>query len=303
MEIEFDRRFEPRHGEPVPVGPGILRVTAPNAGPFTFHGTNSYLVPAGGRSLVLVDPGPGDDRHFDALVAAIGGRAVEAILLTHSHIDHTGLARRMRAAFDAPILAEGRHRLSRPLHPGETDLMEAANDAGLVPDRLVADGERLAFGAVSLEAVATPGHTANHMAFLVEGTGHLLSGDHVMAWSTTIVAPPEGSMTHYMASLDRLLERGDAAYLPGHGGAVRDPRPFVRALRSHRKMREAAVLHRLEAGDRTIAEIVAAIYRRTDPRLFGAAALSVLAHLEDLLARGHARALGPPTIDGRFEPA
>lgn len=298
MDIAFDTDFDPRHGEAVPVAPGLLRVTAPNPSPFTFHGTNSYLL--GEESLVVVDPGPDDDRHLQALLRAIDGRPIEAILLTHTHRDHTALVPRLQQAVDAPVLAEGRHRASRALHEGETNLMDAAGDMALVPDRLLVHGEMLALAGLRIEAVATPGHAANHMAFAIGDT--LLSGDHVMAWSTTIVAPPDGSMADYMASLETLLARGETLYLPGHGGPVTRPQAFLRGLRSHRKMRETAILERLKAGDRSIADVVTAIYRQTDPRLHGAAALSVLAHLEDLVAKGRVRTDGPVLLGGRFEP-
>ncbi|GGD08389.1 MBL fold metallo-hydrolase [Aureimonas glaciei] len=298
MDIAFDTDFDPRHGEAVPVAPAILRVTAPNASPFTFHGTNSYLL--GEQSLVVVDPGPDDDRHLAALLRAIAGRPVEAILLTHTHRDHTALVPRLQQAVGAPVLAEGRHRASRALHEGEINLMDAAGDMALVPDRFLVHGEVLELAGLRIEAVATPGHAANHMAFAIGDT--LLSGDHVMAWSTTIVAPPDGSMADYMASLETLLARDETLYLPGHGGPVTRPQAFLRGLRSHRKMRETAILERLKAGDRNIAEVVAAIYRQTDPRLHGAAALSVLAHLEDLVAKGRVQTDGPVLLGGRYEP-
>ncbi|MBC8130180.1 MAG: MBL fold metallo-hydrolase [Rhizobiaceae bacterium] len=301
MTLDLDTAFDPCHGEAVPVAPEVLRVTAPNAGPFTFHGTNSYVV-GGSRSAIVVDPGPADDRHFAALMAAIDGRTVDAVLLTHTHRDHSDLVARLVAETGAPILAEGPHRLSRLLHSGETNPMDAAGDMELRPDRVVVDGEILRLSAATIEAVATPGHTANHMAFAVEGTGVLFCGDHVMSWSTTIVAPPDGSMADYMASLDRLIERGDTLLLPGHGSTVDQPQPLLRALKSHRRMREAAILERLRAGDRTIPEIVGALYRQTDPRLHGAAGLSVLAHLEDLAAKGRIEAEGEIVLGGHFRP-
>ncbi|GGE14146.1 MBL fold metallo-hydrolase [Aureimonas endophytica] len=299
-DLPLDRAFEPRHGEPVAVAPGVLRLTARNAGPFTFHGTNSYLL--GHDRLLLVDPGPDEDAHLDALLAATAGRPVEAILLTHTHRDHTALVQRAKALFGAPVLAEGPHRPSRPPRDGEALRLDAAGDSSLVPDRRLADGETIASDLGAIEIVATPGHAANHLAFALPG-GVLLSGDHVMAWSTSIVAPPDGAMADYMASLDKLLARSDDLYLPGHGGPVRRPARFVRAMKTHRSMREAAILAALRAGDGEAAAIVARVYRGLDPRLADAAALSVLAHLEDLVARGLVISDGPPALAARFRPS
>lgn len=299
MSLAFDTDFDPRHGHAVALGSDIVRITAPNGGPMTFAGTNSYLV--GRDRLVLVDPGPDDDRHFEALMAAIDGRPVDAILVTHTHLDHTGLIGRVRAATGAPALGEGPHRTSRRLGPGETNLLDAAADHGFRPDRMLGDGDSVDVAAGRFVAVTTPGHTANHMSYALEGTGILFTGDHVMAWATSIVAPPDGSMGDYMRSLRKLLHRDDRCYLPGHGGGVNDPAPFVRGLLAHRSMREAAIRERLRRGDRSVAEIVAAIYRTTDPRLHGAAGLSVLAHLEDLAERGLVRFLGTG-IGAQVEP-
>lgn len=301
MKPGFETTFDAGNGAPVSVAGNVLRICAPNASPFTFKGTNSYLV--GTERLVLIDPGPEDDSHFDAILAAAAGRSIEAILVTHTHLDHTGLVPRLRAATGATVFAQGPHRASRPLHEGETNMLEAGGDRAFQPDRMLADGERVEFGAGRFEAVATPGHTANHLCFALENSGLLFSGDHVMAWSTTIVAPPDGSLTSYMQSLEKLMGRREERYLPGHGGPVDNPLPFLRALRSHRRMREAAILDCVAAGTRTIPEIVATVYRTTDPRLHGAAALSVLAHLEALAARGAVRVEGPPLIGSRYEAA
>ncbi|MCP3056259.1 MBL fold metallo-hydrolase [Aurantimonas marianensis] len=285
----------------VPLDETIRRVTARNPSPFTFHGTNSYVV--GEDRCFVVDPGPDDTAHLDALLAAIDGRPVDAILLTHTHRDHTGLVARLKDVTGAPLLGGGPHRPMRPLLAGEASWIEAAGDASLVFERMLSDDETLVLGGTTLTVIATPGHCANHLAFAVGDDGTVLSGDHVMAWSTTIVAPPDGAMRDYMNSLDRLLNRDDSRYLPGHGGAVERPKAFVRALIGHRRMRENAILTRLRAGDRTIPAIVAAIYRATDPKLHGAAGLSVLAHLEDLAERGLVSADGPPTLGARYEPA
>lgn len=301
-EITFDRRFEPRHGEAVAVAPLVRRVTAPNAGPFTFHGTNTFIVGEG--RVAVIDPGPEDERHLAALLEALASETVTHIVVSHTHRDHSPLARALAARTGAPIVGAGPHRPARPLATSEADRLDSTGDTDHMPHRELADGEVIEGDGWTLQAVATPGHTANHLAFAFPEQRLLFSGDHVMAWSTTIVAPPDGSMSDYMASLERLSARDDALYLPAHGGPVRDPRAFVRALKQHRLMREKAILGRLAAGDERIDEIVPRLYADTDPRLHRAAALSVLAHLEDLVARGRVLSLEErPTLQGRFRPA
>lgn len=300
-EPEFETRFDPRHGSAVPVSKGVLRVTARNSGPLTFHGTNSYVI--GETTLAVIDPGPDDERHFETLKQAIAGRPVSDIFVSHTHRDHSPLARRLAAETGATVHAEGAHRAARALHPGEVNPLSEASDTAFVPDHALADNETVAGDEWAITALHTPGHTANHCAFALEGTGVVFSADHVMAWATSIVAPPDGSMSAYMASLDRLLQRDDGRYFPGHGGPVNDPKPFLRALKAHRRMRERAVLERIRSGDRTIADMVKVIYRDTDPRLHGAAALSVFAHIEDLVSRGQILTEGPPALSGRYEPA
>lgn len=299
MALAFDTSFEPAHGQAVPVGTGVLRVTVDNPGPFTFLGTNSYIV--GRDTLAVIDPGPDDDVHLATLLAAIDGRPVSHIFVSHTHVDHSPLAAKLKQATGALLVAEGPHRPARPLRIGETRVLDASADFAFSPDIALADGASIEGDGWSLTAVHTPGHAANHAAFALEGTGVLFSADHVMAWSTSIVAPPDGAMADYMASLDKLIARDDAVYFPGHGGPVTKPRSFLKGLKTHRKMRERAILERLRSGDRTIPEMVAAIYRDTDPRLHQAAGLSVLAHLEDLVARGQAHAEGDVAYDGVFK--
>lgn len=298
--MEFDTRFDPSYGTPVTVAPDVVRITVNNPGPFTFHGTNSYIV--GSQRLAVIDPGPEDDDHFDALIRAIDGRPVSHILVSHTHKDHSPLAARLNAATGAVVCAEGPHRPARPLRIGEVNALDASADVDFKPDIALADGDRIEGGEWAFETVLTPGHTANHAAFGLMGTDILFSADHVMAWATSIVAPPDGAMSDYMGSLDRLLERQDRIYFPGHGGPVTNPQAFVRGLKGHRKMRERAILERIRTGDRTIPQMVQAIYRDTDPRLHGAAGLSVLAHLEDLVARGLIAAEGDVAIDGVYAP-
>ncbi|MGR9195916.1 MBL fold metallo-hydrolase [Rhizobium leguminosarum] len=294
----FDLAFEPAYGQAVPVVSGVERITANNPGPFTFFGTNSYIV--GASSVAVIDPGPEDEAHFAALMAALGGRAVTHIFVTHTHRDHSPLARRLQAATGAVTVGQGPHRPARPLRDGEINPFAESSDLSFVPDITIGDGESLSGDGWSLRAVLTPGHTANHAAFALEGRDILFSGDHVMAWSTSIVAPPDGSMADYMASLERLMKRQDRLLLPGHGGPVTEPAGFLRALKAHRLRREQAVLARVQAGDTQIAEMVKVIYRDTDPKLHGAAALSVLAHIENLMERGEIAADGPPSLAATY---
>jgi len=300
MALEFNRTFDPHYGEAVAVAPNVRRLTAANGGPFTFTGTNSFIIGAG--AVAILDPGPDDPGHVRALLDAVAGERVEAILVSHTHRDHSPGARFLRQATGAPVMAAGPHVAARPLQSGEVNRLDASADHDFMPDEILADGAQIAIGDVMLEAVATPGHTANHLAFSLADAGILFSGDHVMAWSTTVVAPPDGAMGDYMASLERLLARGERLYLPAHGGPVADPARYLRGLRAHRKMRRRAILERLHKGDRSIAGIVQNIYRDVDPKLHGAAALSVFAHLEELVAQGLVSTRGAVRLDSDFVP-
>jgi len=300
MSLDFDTSFDPAYGEAVAMATDVRRITVNNPGPFTFHGTNTYLV--GRETIAVIDPGPEDDAHLAAILRATHGRPVTHIFVSHTHRDHSPLAGRLKAETGATVYAEGPHRAARPLRIGEVNPLDASADLEFVPDVALADGALVEGGGWTIRAVHTPGHAANHVAFALEGTGVLFSADHVMGWSTSIVAPPDGAMADYMASLDRLLERDDRLFLPGHGGPVIAPQAFMRGLKAHRKMRERAILERLHQGDRTIPDMVRAIYRETDPRLHGAAGLSVLAHLEDLVARGAVATLDDLSIDGEYRP-
>ncbi|MER8692835.1 MBL fold metallo-hydrolase [Mesorhizobium opportunistum] len=299
--LKFDTSFDPGYGHGIDVAADVRRITARNPSPFTFHGTNSYII--GRDTLAVVDPGPDDEAHLQTLLDVIAGRPVSHIFVSHTHRDHSPLATRLKERTGAAVLAEGPHRPARPLHTGETNALDASADTAFVPDIALPDGALVAGDGWAIRTVLTAGHTANHAAFALEGTGILFSADHVMAWATSIVAPPDGAMADYMASLDRLIERGDRLLLPGHGGPVTEPRNFMRGLKTHRKMRERAILERVRTGDRTIPDMVKAIYSDTDPRLHGAAGLSVLAHLEDLVARGMVSTDAAPAIDGIFAPA
>jgi glyoxylase-like metal-dependent hydrolase (beta-lactamase superfamily II) len=300
-DIHFDIEFAPSYGIPVPIAVGVERLTVNNPSPFTFHGTNTYIV--GQETAAVIDPGPDDPAHFDALMRALDGRPVSHIFVSHTHRDHSPLARRLKAATGALTVAEGPHRAARPLHEGEVNPFAESADIDFRPDIAIADGGMIEGDGWAISAIHTPGHTANHCAFALQGSGILFSADHVMAWATTIVAPPDGSMADFMASIEKLLARDDRIFFPGHGGPVREPASFLRGLRTHRRMRERAVLERIRLGDRLIADMVKSIYVKTDPKLHGAAALSVLAHLEDLIEKGRVLTEGPPSLNGAFWPA
>jgi glyoxylase-like metal-dependent hydrolase (beta-lactamase superfamily II) len=297
-DIPFDKSFDLPPGKVEEVVPGVRRLLANNPSPFTFRGTVSYIV--GHGQVAVIDPGPLDEAHIAALLDAVRGETVTHIFVTHTHRDHSPAVPRIKAATGALVLAEGPHRAARPLHVGEAPRLDASTDIEFSPDRALADGEIVRGSGWTIEAVATPGHTANHMAFAFKEANVLFSGDHVMAWSTPIVAPPDGAMSDYMASLDKLALRSEPIYLPGHGGAVREAPRFVRTYIRHRQAREASILRRLGKGEADIPAIVRAIYIGLDARLIKAAGLSVLAHLEDLVTRGLVVTDGEPALDRRY---
>jgi glyoxylase-like metal-dependent hydrolase (beta-lactamase superfamily II) len=297
-DIPYDKSFELIPGQVDEVMPGIRRVLCNNPSPFTFKGTVSYIV--GRNKVAIIDPGPDDPAHGAALLDAVRGETVTHIFVTHTHRDHSPGVPAIKRATGAQVLAEGPHRAARTLHVGEAPRLDASNDTDFAPDRALADGEVVSGAGWTIEAVTTPGHTANHMAFAFKEAGVLFSGDHVMAWSTPVVAPPDGSMGDYMASLQKLAKRPEAVYLPGHGPAVHNAPRFVAAYILHRKAREASILNRLGKGESDIPTLVSAIYQNLDPRLVRAAGMSVLAHLEDLVARGAVATNGPPSIAGRY---
>src|SRR6266516_4329626 len=273
-DIAFDKSFDLAAGQVEEIMPGLRRLLADNPSPLTFKGTVSYIIGRG--RVAILDPGPEDDQHITRLLDAVRGETV-----THVFVSHT-------------------HRAPRALQLGESQRLEASADLAFRPDLAVPDGESVTGAGWTLEAVATPGHTANHMAYAYKEGRLLFSGDHVMAWSTPVVAPPDGAMGDYMASLHKLAARPETTYFPGHGGAVRDAPLFVQHYIRHRQAREASILRRLAKGTADIPTIVRAVYIGLDPRLVGAAGLSVLAHLEDLFARGLVATDGEPSLRGVY---
>jgi glyoxylase-like metal-dependent hydrolase (beta-lactamase superfamily II) len=297
-DISFDQKFTLLPGQVDEVMPGLRRLLCNNPSPFTFKGTVSYIVGRG--QVAIIDPGPDDADHIAALLAAVQGETVTHIFVTHTHRDHSPAVPRIKAATGAIVLAQGPHRPARPLNIGEAPRLDASNDLDFRPDRALTDGEIVNGSGWAIEAIATPGHTANHMAYALKGSNLLFSGDHVMAWSTPVVAPPDGAMSDYMASLAKIGRRSEQIYFPGHGPAVNNAQRFVAAYILHRKAREAAILRQLGKGESDIPTLVRAIYSGLDPRLAKAASLSVLAHLEDLVTRGAAATDGPASIEGRY---
>jgi glyoxylase-like metal-dependent hydrolase (beta-lactamase superfamily II) len=271
-------------GDVETLAPLVRRVLAPNGSPFTYTGTQSYLV-GGGDGVAVIDPGPADADHVAALERAIGDAPVVAIICTHTHRDHSPAAAPLAERTGAPVV--GCAPLARDAHGPRAD---APFDADYAPDRVLADGEQVSGPgngeAWTLTAVATPGHTSNHLCFALEGTGALFTGDHVMGWSTTVVAPPDGDMADYMASLDKLQARDDRVYYPAHGPAIGNPRQLVRGMIGHRRQRERQILKLLGEGPQDIAAMVPRMYKGVSEYLWPAAGLSVLAHLIDRERRG-----------------
>ncbi len=286
-------RFE--YGRAQTVSPLIRRVIADNPGPFTFTGTGTYVIGRGeaGAGVAVIDPGPPDRAHLAALLAAVEGQTVSHVLVTHGHRDHAPLARPFAEAVRAPILAAAPP--ARTIHVWATP--DEDEDEGFRPDIVLTGGERLDGDGWTLEALATPGHASNHLAFVLLEENALFSGDHIMGGSTTVVAPPDGDMAAYMASLEAVIARDFSTIWPTHGAPITEPGPFLAAYRAHRLDREAQVLIRLAAGDRRIADMVPRLYAEIDERLWPAASLSVWAQLIALERTGRVRATPGPVID------
>ena len=266
-------------GIPIQLEPLVLRVLAPNPSPYTYTGTQTHIV--GTTDLAVIDPGPDNPAHLDALIRAIDGRPVTAIMVTHHHRDHSPATRPLQLRTGAPIVG------AAPFDLDDAGARaDASFDAAYAPDRVLGGGETVGGDGWALEAIATPGHTSNHLAFALPETKALFSGDHVMGWSTTIVSPPDGNMTAYMASLEKLMGRDDRVYYPGHGEAIDRPQRLVRGMLGHRKQREGQILRLLKDGALAIPAMVERMYVGLDARLVPAAERSVLAHLYDLQTRG-----------------
>ncbi|HEY0627490.1 MAG TPA: MBL fold metallo-hydrolase [Allosphingosinicella sp.] len=264
------------------LSPLVRRLLAPNPSPFTYTGTQTYVLGSG--EVAVIDPGPDLPQHIEVLLDVLGDEKVAAIVCTHTHRDHSPASRALQAATGAPIVGCAPLTLE-----DDGPRADAAFDPDYRPDRVLEDGETIAGEGWTLEAVATPGHTSNHLCFSLLEERALFSGDHVMGWSTTVVSPPDGDMALYMQSLERLLARDDVIYYPAHGPSIEKPQRLVRGLIGHRKQREGQILRHLKRGQGRIPAMVTDMYKGIDPRLHPAAGRSVLAHLIDLEARGVVR--------------
>lgn len=290
----FDRQFDPHYGETVSLTPTVRRIVAENPSAFTFYGTGTYILGRG--RVAVIDPGPRHPAHLAALRAALSGETVEAILITHTHLDHSPLARELKAETGASTYGYGPHGGDRD---GQT--VEEGADRDFVPDIAVKDGDRIDGTGWSVEAVHTPGHTSNHLCFAYPAEKALFSGDHVMGWSTSVISPPDGDMAAYMASLEKLLTRDDELYYPTHGNPIRDPKRHVRDFIAHRRDREAQILTCIAEGYGSIVEMVPAMYRDVPQKLHAAAARSVLAHLVQMTAEGRVICdTAEPTLRSRY---
>jgi glyoxylase-like metal-dependent hydrolase (beta-lactamase superfamily II) len=290
-DLSFDRDFDVAPGEAVAISPAVRRILVDNASAYTFKGTSTFIVGQG--QVAVIDPGPDDARHLGALLHALRGETVTHILVTHSHADHSPLARRLSRETGARTYGQGAALTgtSRGVR------LDSSIDHDFAPDVALSEGDAVTGPGWTLQALFTPGHMSNHMCFALKEEQALFSGDHVMAWATSVIAPPEGNMAQYFDSLRKLLGREDQVYHPGHGPSRRDPQPLVRGYLAHRRMREEAIRARVAQGARTLEEIVAAIYADVDPKLHAAAALSTTAHLEHLEAQGKIR-----ETDGHYVP-
>lgn len=294
--IPFVRDLKFEYGACEQVTPLIRRVVANNPGPFTYLGTGTYII-GKGDSVAVIDPGPDMDDHLQAILKATEGERITHIFVTHNHLDHSPLAKPLQkltgaTTYGCPMRApEGE----------ESDVrMEAGDDRGFAADVQVCDGGSFQGEGWTIEAIATPGHTSNHICYALHEENALFSGDHIMGWSTTVISPPDGDMGAYFASLDRIKARGFGTLWPTHGPPITDPDPFIQAYIDHRRNREAQILGAVGQGLTRIKAMVPVLYKDVDPRLHPAAAHSVLAHTIQLTREGRLLSDGEPGLDSDY---
>jgi glyoxylase-like metal-dependent hydrolase (beta-lactamase superfamily II) len=292
--IPFVRELDFQYGSAAQVSPRVRRVVANNPGPFTYLGTGVYIIGRG--EVAVIDPGPAIEEHFDALKRTLDGEKITHVLVTHSHMDHSPLAHPLAEWAGCKVYAGG-----AAIRTESEVRLEAGDDLSFRPDITLKDGDTFTGPDWTVEAVATPGHTSNHVCFALREENALFAGDHVMGWSTTVISPPDGHMGAYLASLRKIRERGYSTLWPTHGPPVRDVEPFLDAYITHRLGREAAILERIAAGDRLIPDMVKVIYKDVDKRLHPAACHSVLAHVVYLVETGRVTAEGPLDLASAYQ--
>jgi len=298
--LGLTQKFDPQYGTAVEINSGVRRIVANNPGPMTFKGTGTFLI--GNNQLAVIDPGPDDDEHLEALIKAIGPATLTHILITHTHHDHSPLAARLKQITGAETYGVGPHGVRKTDYTSNVESLglEGSGDMGFVPDHVIGHGDIIDGPDFNFECVFTPGHSANHMAFALERHKALFVGDLVMGWSTSVVAPPDGNMAEYMASLRLVRKRDDLTYWPTHGAPIDAPQRVVKGYITHRQMRENAIEKTLAAGPHKIIDVVLKIYKGLDTKLHGAASLSVLAHMEHLHAHDKIEIDGPLSLDATY---
>ena len=295
VEIPFRRELRFEYGEVAELSTNIRRVIANNPGPFTLYGTGTYILGRG--NVAVIDPGPPDPAHIEAITAATDGERITHVLVTHTHMDHSPGCRLLRETTDAPTYGYGPHGAGK-IEQGVP--VEEGGDMDFAPDVKVADGDVIEGDGWSVECVYTPGHTSNHICYQLRQERALFTGDHVMGWSTSIVSPPDGDMKSYMASLRRMLDRNDSVYWPTHGPAIRRPKPHVQAFIAHRLEREAEIRACLARGIENIREMVPIMYAALPEFMYPAAARSVFAAMLYMVERGEARCDGEVALDAAY---
>ncbi|MGL4397892.1 MAG: MBL fold metallo-hydrolase [Hyphomicrobium sp.] len=297
-KLDFRTSMAFRYGEPAPMGPGVVRLVAENPSPFTYKGTNTYLI--GSTSLAVIDPGPDDAQHLAAILNVAAGRPITHIFSTHAHRDHVDGIAALKAATGAIVCGFKRTELVE-IPPEHSPAGRAFIDLDFTPDVNLKGGDTIVGDDWALDAIHTPGHAPDHLCFALNKRDIVFSGDHVMAWNTSVIAPPEGRMADYIGSLEILLDRADEIFLPGHGGRLYDPQRTVKAYLLHRRWREQAIVKSIKGGANSIRAIVPDVYQGLDVKLLPAATLSVLAHVEHLVDRQIVRSAGPLTADCALE--
>lgn len=295
VTLPLNRELSFEYGKIEQVAPGIRRLVANNPSPFTFHGTGTYIIGSG--SVAVIDPGPRDPEHIDALLKGLGDERISHILVTHTHMDHSPGCALLREHTDAPMVGYGPHGAGKA---EDGVVVEEGGDMDFTPDVTARDGDVIEGDGWSVECVYTPGHTSNHLCFSYREQSALFTGDHVMGWSTSIVSPPDGDMAQYLDSLHKLLDRSDSTYWPTHGAAITEPKPLVRAFIEHRREREQQILDRLKAGDTRIDVMVPTMYVGTPEFMYPAAARSVFAAIAYLVQRGDVLCDGEPTLTSEY---